>query len=425
MTSRFMPGTPESIRAATEADAVDGVVPRFVVEPESAEAVALVLAGASRERLSVVIRGGGTRLGWGRTPSRVDLVVATARVNRVVAHQHGDLTATFEAGATIQHVNAELARHRQWLPIDSDDPGETIGGAVATNHSGPRRQRYGTPRDLLIGIHLALTDGRLVKAGGNVVKNVAGYDLGKLISGSFGSLAAITSATFKLSPMPAASATAVAAFADSESLARTAAAIGASQLEPSAFDVHAWFGRRGSVSSAHLATPSPLCLLVQFASTRMAVDAQIGAARALMPADSFEVVDGAAEGDLWRRCTTGLWSNKGLIVRLSWLPANLGRVMQIADDLAQQGATTVELAGRAGVGAGFLRIEADAAPAVAAVARLRAEPAAGNIVVLRADSAVKRQLDVWGPLGDREKLLAAVKKAFDPEGILNAGRGPI
>ena len=109
---------------------------------------------------------------------------------------------------------------------------------LATNDSGPLRHRYGTPRDLVIGVQLATTDGRLVKAGGNVVKNVAGYDLGKLVSGSFGSLAAIVSATFKLAPLPAASKTLVAAFGDRRRLAQAAQAIGASQLEPSAFDVH-------------------------------------------------------------------------------------------------------------------------------------------------------------------------------------------
>jgi glycolate oxidase FAD binding subunit len=416
--------TTEPIRAATEADAIDGVLPRLVAEPESAEGVARVLADASRERLSVVIRGGGTRLDWGRTPARVDLVVAAARLNRVLAHQHGDLTATIEAGASIQAVNAELARHRQCLPIDSNNPAETIGGAVATNHSGPRRHRHGTPRDLLIGIHLALTDGRVVKAGGNVVKNVAGYDLGKLISGSFGSLAAITSATFKLSPLPAASATAVGAFADSESLARTVSAISASQLEPSAFDVHALIGP-GSASSRGAQTGPPYRLLVQFASTRMAVDAQIETVRAWMPADSFELAAGDSERDLWRRCTTDMWARTGVIVRLSWLPSNLGRVLHVAHEIARPGAATIELAGRAGIGAGFLRIEADTMSAIAAVERLRADPAAGHVVVLRADGDIKRQLDVWGPLGDREKLLAAVKRAFDPQGILNAGRGPV
>src|SRR5262249_52736730 len=149
-------------------------------------------------------------------------------------------TATVQAGARIADVNRELARHGQWLPIESPFPGATIGGAIATNDSGPLRHRYGTPRDLVIGIRLALTDGRLIKAGGNVVKNVAVYDLGKLMSGSFGSLAAIVSAPFKLTPLAAASSTLVARFETLDALVAAFDAIAASQLEMSAFEVQAF-----------------------------------------------------------------------------------------------------------------------------------------------------------------------------------------
>ena len=211
--------------------------PRYVVEPESAEELAGLLAWASHEHVSVVLRGRGTKLGWGRRGGRIDLVVSTRRLNRVLAHAHGDLTATVEAGATVGELNRELARHGQWLPLQTSFEEATIGGTIATNESGPLRHRHGTPRDLLIGVQLATTDGRLVKAGGNVVKNVAGYDLGKLVCGSFGSLAAIVTATFKLAPLPAASTTLVAAFRDRRGLAQAAQAVGASQLEPSAFDL--------------------------------------------------------------------------------------------------------------------------------------------------------------------------------------------
>src|SRR5499427_9566622 len=129
-------------------------------------------------------------------------------LRRVLAHEHGDMTATVEAGATLRDVNRALARHGQWLPLDPPRADRaTIGGILATNDSGPLRHRYGTPRDLVIGVQLATTDGVLSKAGGRVVKNVAGYDLSKLVAGSFGSLAAIVSATFKLAPIPAASKT--------------------------------------------------------------------------------------------------------------------------------------------------------------------------------------------------------------------------
>src|SRR5262245_46692369 len=216
---------------------IDGVMPREIVEPASAEDVAAVLAAASNERNSVVIRGGGTKMGWGRKPPSVDLVLSTKALNAVVAHEHADLTATVQAGARLDEVNHILARHGQWLPIESAFDESTIGGAIATNDSGPLRHRYGTPRDLLIGIRLALTDGRLIKAGGNVVKNVAGYDIGRLMSGSHGSLAALVSATFKLSPLPAATQTLVATFDRADTLVAAVSAITRSQLEPAAIEL--------------------------------------------------------------------------------------------------------------------------------------------------------------------------------------------
>jgi len=190
-----------------------------VIQPETAAEVAEALRQASEARTSIVIRGAGTKDGWGRPPSRIDAVLDMRRLNRILAHEHGDMTATIEAGASLREVNAALAIHGQTLPLDPPHGDRaTIGGLLATNDSGPLRHRYGTPRDLVIGIQLATTDGVLSKAGGQVVKNVAGYDLSKLVTGSFGSLAAIVSATFKLSPILAASKTMIMAVDDAAQL---------------------------------------------------------------------------------------------------------------------------------------------------------------------------------------------------------------
>jgi glycolate oxidase FAD binding subunit len=463
-------GASAFVRAGEEADAIDDVVPGSIAEPESAETLAALLAWASREGASVVLSGRGTKLGWGRRPRAIDVLISTRRLNRVLAHSHGDLTATVEGGATIREVNRELIRHRQWLPIDVVDDDATIGGALATNDSGPLRHRHGTPRDQLIGIHLATTDGRVVKAGGNVVKNVAGYDLGKLVSGSFGGLAAIATATFKLAPLPTALATVVATFRDAEATARAAGAISASQLDPAAFEVHSVAGpaafaplalRRASPELAPLprerrrdkartyvasgfppslrfgearwsaergggSRTSPYVLLIQFASTQAAIDAQVDQLRALIAADAFDLVTDEAERELWQGHMRGVWAAPGVIVRASWLPASLAAVLALLNEIAGQGTGGVEIAGRAGVGAGVIRIDGDLASSVAALGRLRAAPdVLGHVVLLRAGPDVKQQIDVWGPASDHAALLEAVKHAFDPAGILNAGRGPV
>ena len=403
-------------------ESIDGVVPRQTIEPASAEEVAATLAAASKQRSSVVIRGGGTKLGWGRIPSSVDVLVSTKQLNALVAHEHADLTATVQAGARLDEVNRALARHGQWLPIESAFDGSTIGGAIATNDSGPLRHRYGTPRDLLIGIRLALTDGRLVKAGGNVVKNVAGYDISRLMSGSHGSLAAIVSATFKLMPLPGASSTVVARFDDADALVSAVAALTGSQLEASAIEVRIGPpGRGASVGAAD----GRYELLLKFESTPGALQAHVRQARALVGDARCVVVASESEADVWRDSIRGPWTSPGVIVRFAWLPASLGAVLSVVDDLRGRGAD-VELTGRAALGAGLLRVDGPAGVQKSVVDDLRARADVfRHVVVLRADPEAKRQLDVWGPLGDAAALGASVKRALDPNAILNAGRGPV
>jgi glycolate oxidase FAD binding subunit len=409
-------------------ESIDGVVPRDTIEPASAEDVAASLASAAKQRLSVVLRGGGTKMGWGRTPQSVDIVLSTKRLDAVVAHEHADLTATVQAGARLDEVNRVLARHGQWLPIESAFDESTIGGAIATNDSGPLRHRYGTPRDLLIGIRLALTDGRLIKAGGNVVKNVAGYDLGKLISGSHGSLAAIVSATFKLMPQPGASSTLVADFERGDALVAALAAITSSQLEAAAIEVAAGPAAgppEGPYDYGASGVGRTYRLLLKFESTPGALQAHVQTARALAGGASCQVVTSQSEADLWRDHLRAPWRSQGMVVKFAWMPASLGAVLALVDDL-RGSVAGIELAGRAAIGSGLLRVDADPRVQRNVVERLRSrQDVFRHVVVLRADAALKQQVDVWGPMGDAGSLGASLKHALDPNGILNAGRGPV
>jgi glycolate dehydrogenase FAD-binding subunit len=393
-----------------------------IIPPSTAREVAEALKRASDERLSIVIRGAGTKLDWGRPAARIDVMLDMRRLNRVLAHAHGDLTATVEAGATLRDVNDTLSRLGQGLPLDPPFADEaTIGGILATNDSGPLRHRYGAPRDLILGVQLATTDGVLSKAGGQVVKNVAGYDLSKLIAGSFGSLAAIVSATFKLSPIPEASKTMRVAVADEGALAQAVRRVMASQLEPIAFEVHvrstqSTQSKNVSANSAD----SAFNVLLRFASLPMAVAAQIAAASEALKglATSINVVDGYAERTLWRAHATQLWERAGAVVRASWLPASIAAVLGELPAGA-------EMIGRAGIGAGLVRIDGDDSEQARVIGQLRHSPHVGNVVVMRGSAGLKALVDVWGPQGDRQRLLSTMKRAFDPNGVLNAGRGPL
>src|SRR5580692_11354407 len=189
----------------TAADAVAGVIPSYVASPSSTDEAAALLRAATEAGLAVVPRGAGTGFSWGAPPSRCDLVLDLRSMDQVLEHAAGDLVARVQAGATIGQLSVALGSAGQQLALDV--PAEaTVGGVVATGTAGPRRYRYGAPRDLLIGITMVRADGVVAHAGGKVVKNVAGYDLGKLLAGSYGTLGLITEATFRLHPRPPASA---------------------------------------------------------------------------------------------------------------------------------------------------------------------------------------------------------------------------
>jgi glycolate oxidase FAD binding subunit len=396
-------------------DSIDGVLPGVVVRPESRDGVAAALRWADQHGLSVVIRGGGSKLDWGARPAAIDVLLDLSRLDRILQHQSGDLTVAVEAGARLEAVNEQLRQHGQWLALDPPfGHAATIGGLLATNDSGPSRHRFGTPRDLVIGIEVATVDGNLAKAGGQVVKNVAGYDLSKILSGSFGSLAAIVSATFKLSPVPPASSTIV--IPHLSSISRIVEAIAASQLEPSAFELDM------------LAVPGEkpvLRCLLRFASFTEVVEAETANALARIAAvhPAFYELTGDEERELWEGWRSRPWAQPGLVVRASWLPGKIADMFAIVSALSER--VTVEVIARIGVGSGLFRIEGSRKASLEAIGFMRAEPdVLGNVVVLRAPAELKSREWVWGT-GSANPIAAALKRELDPHGILGAGRGPI
>src|SRR5947208_13015144 len=193
----------EYLRPATPADSVSGVQPHLILEPATELQLAAALRLANEASLAVIPRGGGTKLAWGNPLSRADLVLSTARLNKILEHARADLTVTVEAGCSIQTLQETLAQHGQRLALDPLWPEKaTVGGILSTNDSGALRLRFGALRDLIIGVTIALPDGTLASSGGKVVKNVAGYDLPKLVTGALGTLGVITRAVFRLHPLP-------------------------------------------------------------------------------------------------------------------------------------------------------------------------------------------------------------------------------
>jgi glycolate oxidase FAD binding subunit len=410
---------PDAVRVGESGDAIGAVL--TILEPPDASALAEMLRWADAERLTLAPRGAGTRLAWSAAAGPPDAVLSTSRLNAPIDHCAGDLTATVPAGAALAAVNTVLGRERQWLPLDPPmRERATVGGIVATNDSGPRRHRHGAPRDLLIGVELALANGTRGKAGGRVVKNVAGYDLGRLLCGSFGSLAVVTAATFKLAPLPAASRTVVASADTAESLARITELVAASPLTPSAIELEAPRHR----------------LLVRFETTERAADRQAGSASTICLQQGAGVVTlgGEDEAAVWRAYESAVWGGGGVLLKVAVLPTRVGALLERLATLSEQNALEYRAGGRAALGLLYVRLPesrpggaADrVAQAVAFITAVRAHAEAdgGSAVIVAASPAVREQIDVWGSPGDAVALMRAVKARFDPNRTLSPGGGP-
>ncbi|MDA1094963.1 MAG: FAD-binding oxidoreductase [Acidobacteria bacterium] len=402
-------------RLATDHDAVEGVVPAAVVEPATTAQVSRILAWATERGRSVVVRGGGTKIGWAPTPVSIDLLLSTSALQGVEAHRFGDLTATVLAGTTLSATNAVLAEHGQWLALDP--PGgdaSTIGGIVATNDSGPRRHWHGAPRDLIIGMTLVRADGVTAHSGGIVVKNVAGYDVARLLTGSFGSLGVIVNATFKLAPRADASRTVEVDFPDTDRCAPYVAALLAQASMPTALE---------------LAFP-PARMLVRFESVAAVAQQQADAAATLATAHGGRamVLMGDDESHLWQAHAARVFEDDGdgTVLKVVMLPAEVSSTLGRIAELAAANHLDYVVTGRAGLGVLHARLSGGHVGTAEFVTSLRARfrPGQGSVVVRHADAELKSRVGVWGPIGDGLPIMREVKRRFDPTGTLGPGRGP-
>ena len=328
------------LREGSDADAVGGVVPAFAASPGSTDEAAALLRAAAEHDMTVVFRGSGSRLGWGAPFTRCDLMVDTRRMDAVIEHADGDLVARVQAGARMGDVSAVLASAGQEIALDVPSFA-TVGGVVASGLTGPRRLRYGSPRDLLIGITVVRADGTVAHSGGKVVKNVAGYDLGKLFAGSAGTLGLITETTFRLHPLPAARLFVTAEFPaglrQQERGAPTAgcdavAAAANSPLVASAVELH------------RAAPGGPMRVAVLLEGSADGVLARAGRLADLLGSGSGSV---SAEAPAWWPRSLAA-PGDGTLIRVSFWVSALGRVLDAIDAAAREAGVTPPVYGSAG-----------------------------------------------------------------------------
>ena len=390
---------------ATPADAVGGVPAALVARPSSTDQVAEVLRAAAAHRLTVVPRGRGTKMAWGLPPTSADLLLDVSGLDRVLDHAAGDLIVAAQAGTRLSDVQEAVAGSRQRLALDETVPGASIGGSLATNVSGPRRMLAGTARDLLIGITVVRADGVKAKAGGRVVKNVAGYDLGKLMIGSFGTLAVVTEALFRLHPLEDARRWVTVTVDDAARAHDAASAVVHAQAVPTAVEVD-WPAGSGGEGGG----PGTVSVLLEGRPQGVETRARTVASLLGSGADVSEQEPAGWAAYPWTEGEVGL--------KLTFVLSGLGDVLAAARECG------VHVRGSAGTGVLYGSLpggDDDAAPG--ALARLREVCGRhhGHVVVVDAPAEVKRALDVWGPVPGLD-LMRRVKDQFDPEHRLAPGR---
>ena len=417
--------------------AVDGMVPGEVVLPESVEEVSRIMASASSEGRSVLPFGGGVLAGLGNLPRELDMVLSTSGLAGVIYHEPADLVASVQAGATVAELRSVLSKGGQALPLDAPFPDRaTIGGIIAAGFSGPSRLSFGEPRDWLIGIKVVGADGRVSKAGGRVVKNVTGYDLCKLYSGSLGTLGIIVEANFKLAPTPDDGATIVGSFGGPGDAFGVARSLLSFSYHPQALQL---IDSSLSGFLGNEALPvGKVALLVRHSGRRSAVKRKMeDTSKVVKDGDGqwTEIRFGADEA-LWQNLIDLDWSTDAgpdMVLRASMLPSQVEGFWAAFHDGAHPG---LRQGISADVGTGIVKLhywsDADAGPGTEGPdsvmletlreARQKARGLGATIVVQRCPPSVKEHIDIWGEGIEGLDIMRRIKYQMDPGHILSPGR---
>jgi glycolate oxidase FAD binding subunit len=412
-----------SLRDGEPADAVGGRTPSFVGWPASTAEASALLRAAADAGLAVVPRGAGMGLAWGPAPSACDLVVDLRAMDQVIEHAAGDLVARVQAGATLGQLASVLAAAGQQLALDAPADA-TVGGVVATGTAGPRRLRYGSPRDLLIGVTAVRADGVIAHAGGKVVKNVAGYDIGKLLAGSQGTLGLITEATFRLHPLPEAVAYVTAEFGPPERTAAVAAVQSAagSTLLPSAVELD-W--PPGSPQSAR---GLRVGVLLEGTSSGVAERARQMSELLASAGGSPAVAVAEVPPPRW-----GQLPSPSTVIRVTFWVGGLGEVLEAVTAAGTSTGARPAVTGSAGAGALYACLDPGTEPEIAERfaralrdrldSRGSGDPRGprGGVAVLAGPAPVMAAAGAYGPVPGAA-LMRAIKDQFDPDHRMFPGR---
>lgn len=411
---------------------VECVTPGIVLYPGSVEQISEVMKAACRAGVSVIPMGSGTKRALGNKPASADIVLSTKKLDHIIEHESADLVATTECGITLSGLNASLGMKNQFLPVDPPhiDDGATVGGIIAANDSGPLRLRYGTARELLIGMKVVRPDGSVFKGGSKVVKNVAGYDLPKLFVGSLGTLGIIVEATFRLYPVPESSRTWFTSF---ESLDRAHDAVRTlidSNLVINALE-HMNPALAGEIAENHAPGRDGhrYSLAVRIMNVTRAVEDQMKTVEDVSRengGDGF-VIEGGKEEDFWKDVREFPRTNVDstfAVLKAGLLISDVPRIFLALENLTEKYGIRARASARAANGVVIISVTGDKEILPVAIKELRefAESAGGSLIITGASADIKPGIDAWGSIGSSLGLMKRIKSGFDPGNILNPGR---
>jgi glycolate oxidase FAD binding subunit len=402
-----------------------------IVTPRAQTELASVIALTHQQKWRILPCGNASKLSWGGLVREPNVVVSTAGCDRLIEHCVGDLTVTAEAGMKFADLQQILAQEGQFLAIDPAYPRDaTLGGIVSTASTGSLRHRYGGLRDMCLGISFVRSDGELVKAGGRVVKNVAGYDLMKLLTGAYGTLGMISQLTFRLYPLPEAKQT-VLLTGKAEAIAELRNKILSSTLTPTVLDLLSSSLLKGLGFAQDLETG----LVAQFETLKVSAIEQSDRLVALGKSLNLKAEVLSESTDFWERLQNLIWEpssqpsldqSSKIIAKLGVLPSQAVNILVELDAIAKsisQGSPYLQI--HAASGLGILRFdlvgESDPKEFLLKVRQL-ANATGGFLTILEAPPALKQNMDVWGYTGNAIEMMQRIKHQFDSHDLLSPDR---
>ncbi len=398
---------------------VENKTPTYLIFPQTIEALAEIVKQAAQQQWRMLICGNGSKLNWGKITQDIQLVISLQKCDRLIEHAVGDLTVTVEAGMKLQDLQTKLRSHNQFLPLDPSYADATLGGIVATADAGSWRQRYGGVRDLLLGISFVRADGAIAKAGGRVVKNVAGYDLMKLFTGAYGTLGILTQLTFRTYPLITTSETLLLT-GKAAQIAQASQIIRNSGLTPVAMDLLS-----NSVVNRlnlNLNLVTDMGLIIRWQTIPESIKQQIEQLQAIAKQLNLTINHYQEQGEtnLWQNCTNLTkipHSDTAVTCKIGIAPTAAVNFLQLKQIIDRNIAVRVH----ASSGIGQLQLDS-ADIAIIEQMRSHCQQNHGFLTILDAPKTLKQQTDIWGYSGNALKTMQALKNQFDPQNILNCDR---